>query len=86
MYISMSRLRVPAERAEALVGAFRARVGLVGWLAGVLEARDFPIEHLASNLELAAEVVEERIGASPVAARLQAAAAFVRSRPSFLDQ
>jgi heme oxygenase (mycobilin-producing) len=29
MYVSMSRLRVPAERADALVRAFRARVGLV---------------------------------------------------------
>jgi heme-degrading monooxygenase HmoA len=29
MYVSMSRLRVPAERAEQLVCAFRARVGLV---------------------------------------------------------
>ena len=58
----------------------------VGWLAGVLEARDFPLEHLASNLELAGAVVEERLGASAVAARLRAAAAFVRSRPSFLDQ
>ena len=29
MYVSMSRLRVPAERAEQLVSAFRARVGLV---------------------------------------------------------
>jgi heme-degrading monooxygenase HmoA len=29
MYVSMSRLRVPAERAEALVGAFRRRVGVV---------------------------------------------------------
>jgi heme-degrading monooxygenase HmoA len=29
MYISMSRLRVPAERAESLVQAFRGRVGLV---------------------------------------------------------
>ena len=29
MYVSMSRLRVPVERAEQLVTAFRARVGLV---------------------------------------------------------
>ena len=29
MYVSMSRLRVPAERADQLVSAFRARVGLV---------------------------------------------------------
>ena len=29
MYVSMSRLRVPAERADALVRAFRARARLV---------------------------------------------------------
>lgn len=29
MYVSMSRLRVPVERAEQLVSAFRERVGLV---------------------------------------------------------
>ena len=29
MYVSMSRLRVPAEQADRLVTAFRARVGLV---------------------------------------------------------
>ncbi len=29
MYVSMSRLRVPADRAEALVRAFRARARLV---------------------------------------------------------
>jgi heme oxygenase (mycobilin-producing) len=29
MYVSMSRLRVPVERAEQLVTAFRARAGLV---------------------------------------------------------
>jgi hypothetical protein len=57
----------------------------VGWLAGVLEARDFPIEHLASNLELAGDVVETPLG-SEVAQRLRAAAAFVRSRETFLDQ
>ena len=33
----------------------------VGWLAGVLEARDFPLEHLAGNLELAAETVEDEL-------------------------
>ena len=57
----------------------------VGWLAGVLEARDFPLEHLASNLELAGDVVEESLGGA-VAQRLRAAAAFVRSRRSFVDQ
>ena len=75
MYVSMSRLRVPAERAEQLVTAFRARVGLVddhdgfvGWLAGVLEARDFPLD-----------------GAEALAGRLRDAAAHVRGRESFLN-
>jgi hypothetical protein len=52
----------------------------VGWLAGVLEARDFPLDHLAANLELAADVVEERLRAEPVAERLRAAAVSVRAR------
>ncbi len=57
----------------------------VSWLAGVLEARDFPLEHLASNLDLAANVVEARVaGAAPVAERLRAAAAHVRDTPTFL--
>jgi heme-degrading monooxygenase HmoA len=37
MYISMSRLRVPADRAEALVLAFRGRVGLVDASDGFLD-------------------------------------------------
>ena len=58
----------------------------VGWLAGVLEARDFPLEHLAGNLELAAETVEARLeGASAVAGRLRDAAAHVRGTDSFLQ-
>ena len=52
----------------------------VGWLAGVLDARDFPLEHLAANLELAADVVEERLHADEVAERLRAAAVTVRAR------
>jgi hypothetical protein len=57
----------------------------VAWLAGVLEARDFPLEHLASNLELAGEVVAERLGSRAVADRLLAAAAFVREHGTFLE-
>jgi hypothetical protein len=57
-----------------------------GWLAGILEARDFPLEHLAGNLEIAGDLVDERLGASDVAGRLRAAAAFVRGRRTFLDQ
>ena len=30
----------------------------LAWLAGVLEARDFPLERLARDLEIAAEVVD----------------------------
>jgi hypothetical protein len=46
--------------------------GQVGWLARVLAARDFPLQRLVRNLELAAEVVRET-GASwsgDVASRL----------------
>jgi hypothetical protein len=31
----------------------------VGWLARVLDARDFPLERLVRNLEIAADVVED---------------------------
>ena len=58
----------------------------VGWLAGVLEARDFPIEHLAGNLELAADTVEAELGdAEALAGRLRDAAAHVRGRETFLQ-
>jgi hypothetical protein len=45
------------------------------WLAGILKARDFPLEHLAGNLELAADVMAEH---PAVAERLLAAAVSVR--------
>ena len=52
----------------------------VTWLAGVLEAREFPLEHLARNLELAADVVAERVTDGPeVANRLRTAAHGVRT-------
>ena len=58
----------------------------VGWLAGVLEARDFPLEHLAGNLELAGEVVADELGGTEaLAARLRDAAAHVRGSESFLQ-
>jgi hypothetical protein len=44
------------------------------WLATVLVARDFPLEHLARNVELCADVV----GDDRVAAVLRAAATAVR--------
>ena len=37
MYVSLSRLRVPAERADELVEAFRARVGLVDGFEGFVD-------------------------------------------------
>ena len=43
------------------------------WLAGVLGSRDFPLERLARDLEIAAEVVED----AAVAERLRGGAAFV---------
>jgi hypothetical protein len=52
----------------------------IDWLASVLDARGFPLEHLAANLELAANVVTERVaGGDEVAQRLQAAAQRVRA-------
>jgi hypothetical protein len=57
----------------------------VAWLAKVLEARAFPLDRLARNLDIGAEVVSERVdGAADVAAALRGAAAMVRSRPTFL--
>ena len=37
MYVSMSRLRVPADRADELVEAFRDRVGLVDGFEGFVD-------------------------------------------------
>jgi hypothetical protein len=66
----------------------RAFVGLdeqVAWLAKVLEAREFPLDRLARNLEIGAEVVGALVpGATGVAAALRGAAEMVRSRPTFL--
>ena len=57
----------------------------VAWLAKVLEAREFPLDRLARNLDLGADVVGARVaGADDVAAALRDAAAMVRSRPTFL--
>jgi hypothetical protein len=55
----------------------------VAWLARVLEARDFPLDRLARNLEIDAEVVAERVGDAALADRLRDAAAFVRERGTF---
>ena len=57
----------------------------VAWLAKVLEAREFPLDRLARDLDIAAEVVEERVaGSNAVVAALTRAAAMVRSRGTFL--
>jgi len=52
------------------------------WLAGVLAARDFPVDRLARDLEIAAEVVRERLAGEEraIADDLAAGAEFVRSR------
>jgi hypothetical protein len=48
----------------------------VAWLARVLAARGFPIDRLARDLELAAQVVRAQVaGGEPMAHRLAAAAA-----------
>ena len=51
----------------------------VAWLARVLQARDFPLDRLARDLELCAEVVEEggHAWGGEVAARLRAVASGV---------
>ena len=51
----------------------------VAWLAGVLEARDFPVDRLARTLELAADEAGAAARAD-VAERLRDAAAGVRGR------
>jgi hypothetical protein len=53
----------------------------IAWLANVLRSRDFPLEHLARNLELAADVVDEQLAepGAAVAERLNAAAEAVRT-------
>ena len=61
------------------VEGFVALEEQVGWLADVLAARDFPLDHLADNLEIAADVAGERVAAF-VAERLRAAAALVKAR------
>ena len=57
----------------------------VAWLAKVLEAREFPLDRLARDLDIAAAVVGERVpGSDAVGAALTRAAAMVRSRMTFL--
>ena len=59
----------------------------VAWLASVLEARDFPLERLARNLDISAYVVTEHVNgtvAPKLAETLIETAAYVRSRATFL--
>jgi hypothetical protein len=54
------------------------------WLAGVLEARDFPLDRLARNLEIAAAVTEQALdGDASLGEILAGGARLVRSRESF---
>jgi hypothetical protein len=59
----------------------------IAWLAGVLEARDFPLDRLARNLDISATVLEEGLEHDrSLAETLKGGAHFVRSRPSFLGE
>jgi hypothetical protein len=57
----------------------------VEWLATVLAARGFPLDRLARDLEIGADVVRDQLGPEPaeaLAVVLADAAAFVRARVS----
>lgn len=58
----------------------------VAWLARILEARDFPLERLARNLELAAEVATEEVRSEQAAGVLRGGVALVRAQGTFLDK
>jgi hypothetical protein len=53
----------------------------LAWLAGILGARDFPVERLARDLDIAAAVVRERLAGEErsIADDLAAGAEYVRS-------
>jgi hypothetical protein len=52
----------------------------LAWLARVLESRDFPVERLARNLEIAAVVAAEL----PIADDLASGARFIREKKTFV--
>ena len=52
MYVSMSRLRVPAERADELVAAFRDRVGLVDGFEGFVDLQVWQSDRDAGELTM----------------------------------
>ena len=56
----------------------------VAWLARVLEAREFPLERLARNLEIAAEVVMAKAAADGQALWGVSGAASMLARPCHL--
>jgi hypothetical protein len=57
----------------------------VAWLARVLESREFPLDRLARDLDIAADVIGTQVAdGAAMAAALSDAAAMVRSRPTFL--
>jgi len=55
----------------------------LAWLASVLAHRDFPLSRLVRDLEIAADVIGERLGPAgdALAARLRSGAQFVRGLP-----
>ena len=60
----------------------------LSWLARVLEARDFPLDRLARNLDIGADVVREQVGGERgerLAQVLGGGGELVRSRETFLD-
>lgn len=62
--------------------------GQVAWLASILEARDFPLERLARDLEIGVDVVREHLPSGHADAMgdvLTDAARYVRSRGTFLE-
>jgi hypothetical protein len=59
----------------------------LAWLASVLDAREFPLDRLARNLDIAAAVVEQALEhGDRLSELLLGGARFVRSRPSFLGK
>lgn len=61
----------------------------VSWLAEVLEARDFPLDRLARDLDIAAEVATEQVEAthsSHLATVMREAAAHVRTLVTSLPE
>ena len=70
------------------VGTVQGHIAMdtqVDWLAGILEAREFPLDRLARNLEIGADVIVERVAAPHgqlISSVLADAAACVRDRPA----